>query len=181
MSVAMKALPAPAPKPAGRRRLHWLVGGAVVIGAILWFAAPEEPEVVEAVASDAAPVNATAAPAAAADSAAVAFARRAARKVGLDLFAQHSWYVPPPPPPPRVAGPPPKPVAPPLPYAFLGSYARTGDKPVYFLVRGDRVFDAHVGDVLEGTYRVEAVANGQLKLVYLPLQEEQALFVGGPQ
>ena len=180
MSAALKALPAPAPRPAASRRLQWLIGGAVVVGALLWFAAPEEPDVVEAVTASAAPAVAVTHPAAG-DGAAVAFAKRAARKVGLDLFAQHSWYVPPPPPPPRVAGPPPKPVAPPLPYAFLGSYARAGDKPVFFLVRGDRVFDAHVGDVLEGTYRVEAVANGQLKLVYLPLQQEQALFVGGPQ
>jgi hypothetical protein len=64
------------------------------------------------------------------------------------LFAAHTWYTPPPPPPP----PPPAPaltaaqeaalrapVAPPLPYAFMGSYVAAGGNPVFFLTHGDRV------------------------------------------
>ena len=97
------------------------------------------------------------------------------------LFASHSWYVPPPPPPPVVAGPPPPPSAPPFPYTFVGSYAPSGETPVYFLARGDRVVDAHVGDRLDGVYELRSGANGQLTFNYLPLNIEQALSIGASQ
>jgi hypothetical protein len=94
------------------------------------------------------------------------------------LFAQHSWVVlalaPALPPPP----PPPEPTAPPLPYAFLGSFAPDGAEPVYFLARGDRVIDAHVGDRLDGVYQLESAAGGQLVFVYLPLDVHQTLASG---
>ena len=98
------------------------------------------------------------------------------------LFAQHSWYVPPPPvppPPPPEAPPPPEPTAPPLPYAFLGTYAPAGDPPVFFIGRGDRVIDAHVGDQLDGVYRFESAGAGQLVFVYLPLNVRQTLAAPG--
>jgi len=98
------------------------------------------------------------------------------------LFAQHSWFVlkpaPPPapePPPP----PPPAPTAPPLPYAFLGSFTPDGAPPVYFLSRGDRVIDAHVGDKLDGLYQLETADAAQLVFVYLPLNVRQSLAAGG--
>ena len=94
------------------------------------------------------------------------------------LFAQHSWYVAPPPPPPAPALPPPEPTAPPLPYTFVGSYAPQGEAPVFFLSRGDRVIDAHVGDKLDGVYQFESAAGGQLVFVYLPLKVRQNLVAG---
>jgi Tfp pilus assembly protein PilO len=99
------------------------------------------------------------------------------------LFAQHSWTVLPPlrvvPPPPVVEPPPPPPpAAPPLPYTFVGSFAPVGDAPVYFLAHGDRMFDAHVGDRIEGVYQFESVAGGQLVFVYLPLNIRQNLAAG---
>jgi hypothetical protein len=91
------------------------------------------------------------------------------------LFAQHTWLVlapaPPPPPPP----PPPEPTAPPLPYTFLGSFNPEGERPVYFLARGDRMIDAHVGDRLDGVYQLESAAGGQLVFLYLPLNVRQRL------
>jgi hypothetical protein len=94
------------------------------------------------------------------------------------LFASHSWYVVPvvplPPPPP-----PPEPTAPPFPFTFLGSYAPTGEPPVFFLARGDRVIDAHVGDRIDGVYQFESAGNGQLVFVYLPLDIRQNLPAGG--
>lgn len=95
------------------------------------------------------------------------------------LFAQHSWFVLPPPPPPAPPPPPPQPTAPPFPYTFVGSYAPGGDPPVFFLSRGDRVVDAHVGDLLDGVYRFESAAGGQLVFVYLPLDTRQSLAAGG--
>jgi hypothetical protein len=101
------------------------------------------------------------------------------------LFATHSWYVPPPPPPPPPAvatepTEPPAPVAPPLPFTYMGSYAPVGAKPVFFLTQGDRVYDVHVGDTLEGgTYSVDAFTNGALIFTYKPLNQQQQLTTGG--
>jgi hypothetical protein len=95
------------------------------------------------------------------------------------LFAQHSWYVIPPAPAPLPPPPPAQATAPPFPFTFLGSYAPTGEPPVFFLARGDRVIDAHVGDRIDGVYQFESAGNGQLVFVYLPLDIRQNLPAGG--
>lgn len=95
-----------------------------------------------------------------------------------DLFAVHSWYTPPPPPPPAPPPPPPPaPTAPPLPYTYVGSFQQDGGT-VYFLSRGDRAYDVKIGDVLDGTYSVDGVSNGELMLTYLPLKTPQNLPLG---
>jgi hypothetical protein len=101
------------------------------------------------------------------------------------LFAAHSWYSPPPPPPPvpsmsaaQVAALQ-VPTAPPLPFAFMGSYTPDGSTPVFFLTQGDRVYDVRIGDTLDATYSVDSFANGQLVLTYKPLKIQQQLSVGG--
>ena len=94
------------------------------------------------------------------------------------LFAQHSWYVLPPAPPPAPPPPAPEPTAPPFPDTFVGSFTPEGQPPVFFLSRGDRVIDAHVGDVLDGVYRFESAAGGQLVFVYLPLNTHQNIAAG---
>jgi hypothetical protein len=104
------------------------------------------------------------------------------------LFAAHSWYIPPPPPPP----PPPAltaaqeaalraRVAPPLPFAYMGSYTPDGSDPVFFLTQGDRVYNVKVGDTLNDTYSVDSVTNGQLVMTYKPLNMQQQLTVGSAQ
>ena len=75
--------------------------------------------------------------------------------------------------------PPPKPVAPPLPFTYMGSYAPNGAKPVFFLTQGDRVYDVHIGDTLDGTYSVDAFNNGALVFTYKPLNQQQQLTTGG--
>jgi hypothetical protein len=98
------------------------------------------------------------------------------------LFAAHSWYVPPPPPPPApvaAPAPPPKPEAPPLPYKLIGSYTPDGEKTVFFLSAGDKVFDVHVGETLDNTYSIDSYSNGQLVLTYKPLNEKQQLQLTG--
>jgi hypothetical protein len=112
------------------------------------------------------------------DGGSLGFARRIVAEVSTNLFASHSWYVAPPAPPPREAAPV-VPTAPPLPYTYLGSYARTGEKPVFFLVSNDRVYNVHVGDVLEKVYSIDTAENGQLQMTYLPLGIKQSLQVGG--
>jgi hypothetical protein len=99
------------------------------------------------------------------------------------LFASHSWYVPPPPPPPAPVSTAPEapaaPVAPPLPFTYMGSYTPNGAKPVFFLTRGDRVYDVHIGDTLEDTYSVDSFTNGVLTFTYKPLNQQQQLTTGG--
>jgi hypothetical protein len=105
------------------------------------------------------------------------------------LFAAHSWYTPPPPPP---LPPAPTltaaqeaalraPVAPPLPFAYMGSYAPDGSQPVFFLTQADRVYSVRVGDTLNDTYSIDSLTNGQLVMTYKPLKIQQQLTVGSAQ
>jgi hypothetical protein len=107
--------------------------------------------------------------------------RIAADTEAASLFSPHSWFVAPPspPPPPAVAyQPPPPPTAPPLPFAFMGSYKAEDGASIYFLTAGDRVFDVRIGDTLDRTYSVDAVQSGQMMLTYMPLKIQQSLAVG---
>lgn len=178
----MSALPLELSPSSGNRRLSLLVaGGALLLGA-LWYFAPEPPVVVEPVAPTIPRSSRDAAAGMTGDgNTGPGFAARSNRQRSPDLFASHSWYVPPPPPPPPQQARPTAPTAPPLPYTFLGSYEKSGDKPVYFLVRGDRVHDVRPGDILENTYAVGNASRGQLQLTYLPLKQDQWLSVGSPQ
>lgn len=100
--------------------------------------------------------------------------RASAQRQANNLFAARSWYTAPPPPPPQPEAPPPAPTAPPLPYTLVGSFEQ-GGTTVYFLVNGDRSYDVKVGDVVENTYSVDGVRDGQLMLTYLPLKTSQSL------
>ncbi len=95
-----------------------------------------------------------------------------------DIFASKSWYVPPPPPPPPKPVPPPPPTAPPLPFAFMGSYQEPDGRLILFLTKGDRLYTVSPGDVIDGMYRVEEVVAGQLGLTYLPLNIKQSMTIG---
>ena len=104
------------------------------------------------------------------------------------LFATHSWYVPPPPPPPPPPSSataeslaPPIPTAPPLPFAYMGTYKPDGAPAVFFLTRGDRVYDVHVGDTLDNIYSIDGFNGSQLLLTYKPLNIQQQLAAGGTQ
>jgi hypothetical protein len=96
------------------------------------------------------------------------------------LFTVQSWYIAPPAPPPArvVVQAPPPPSAPPLPFAFMGSYKSQDGNPTFFLTAGDRVYDVKVGDTLDNTYSVDGVKSGQLLLTYMPLKIQQSLAVG---
>lgn len=96
-----------------------------------------------------------------------------------DVFASKSWNEAPQAPvavaaaaPP--AAPPAPPSAPSLPFTYLGRYVGAG-RPVFFLVRGDRILTVHQGDVIDGTYRVEGIVGSLLGLTYLPLNIRQNL------
>lgn len=89
----------------------------------------------------------------------------------IDPFRNKTWYVAPPPPPP------PKPVAPPLPFQYLGKLNEDGETRVFLSHQGRHII-AKLGDVINGTYSIDEIAGGQMTLLYLPLKEKQVLGIG---
>jgi hypothetical protein len=92
-----------------------------------------------------------------------------------DVFGAKSWYVPPPPP---KALPPPPPAPPPMPFTYMGRMVE-GSTTTVFLTRQDRSYVIKVGDVVDGTYRVDAIDMGGVTFTYLPLNMQQTLAMGG--
>lgn len=168
-------------------RGKWLTGIAALVAGYVVFG-PKDSDSVE-------PSRAAASPAAHAQHVATVASPPVARSLlalahrvveqsaSGSLFAAHSWYVAPPPPATVAASTAPaapaKPVAPPLPFTYMGSYAPDGAPPVFFLTQGDRVYDVHIGDTLDGTYTVDSFNNGQLVFTYKPLNTQQQLMTGG--
>lgn len=102
-----------------------------------------------------------------------------AQSAATNLFAAKTWVVPPPPPPPAPPpGPPPPPTAPPLPFRLLGKLDDATTVKA-FLQKGEQVYTVGVGDVIDGTYRVDSIKTGQMTLIYLPLSTSQTLTGGG--
>jgi hypothetical protein len=172
--------------------LHLLLGAALAVAAALAIFGDKTPqaEVAEAVERPARPV---AAPASArvekvaepgADLAILRLQPRealigdGADRFGTsdnDVFARQDWT--PPPPPPAPAPPPPPPSAPPLPFTYLGKSVGDGKWEVY-LARGDRTYIVREKEVVDGMYRVDAIAPPILTLTYLPLNQLQQLNIG---
>ena len=93
-------------------------------------------------------------------------------------FAVQSW-TPPPPPPPKPL-PPPPPVAPPLPFVYLGKALENGAWDV-FLARGNETLIVRKQMVIDGVYRVDAIAPPSMTLTYLPLKQVQQINIGVPE
>ena len=97
---------------------------------------------------------------------------------GADVFGSRDWTPPPPPPPAPVAPPPPPPPsAPPLPFTLLGKALENGAWEVY-LARAGKTYIVKPKTVIDGTYRVDAIAPPLLTLTYLPLNQVQQLNIG---
>lgn len=86
---------------------------------------------------------------------------------------------PPPPPPPAPPPPPPAPVAPALPFTFMGRMVEN-DRTTLFLTRQNQSYSVKVNDVLEREYRVDKIDNDQVIFTYLPLNIQQTLYIGRP-
>jgi hypothetical protein len=94
-----------------------------------------------------------------------AFAARAPAVFGL----------PPAPPAPVVRRAPSAAVAPALPYTYIGSIQEGGGERLLFLLDGERLVTARVGEVLDARYRINAADESAITLTYLPLQQEQRI------
>jgi hypothetical protein len=66
-----------------------------------------------------------------------------------------------------------------VPYVVLGKKREGGTWEVY-LARGQTIFVAAAGTVLEGSYRVDRIEPPTLSLTYLPLGHRQVLPIGAP-
>lgn len=98
---------------------------------------------------------------------------RAARR---DLFSSSSWA----PPPARSSSAAVIPVAPPLPFTYLGKKEEAGVWEVY-LSQGERTFVVKTGQNLDVQYRVDKIDPPHMQLTYLPLGQAQSLVIGEPR
>ncbi|TLD46840.1 MAG: hypothetical protein FAZ92_00883 [Accumulibacter sp.] len=98
-------------------------------------------------------------------------------KATRDLFPSLSWT---PPPPKEVPLRKAKPVAPPIPFAYLGKKLE-GEQWEVYLGRGDEVLIVREGMDFAGTYRVKSIKPPTLTLLYLPLKQLQTIPIGGSQ
>jgi hypothetical protein len=90
------------------------------------------------------------------------------------LFDSKSWYTLPPAPPVPAYVPPPQPVAPSIPFSFIGRMLDVGEVTL-FLSRNDRQYTVKVKDVLDDTYRIDRIGERDAVLTYLPTNTQQTL------
>lgn len=157
---------------------QWLLGGALLltVAAVLYVRGNDDDEKVMPVVKDQAltrhkPVVKVKSPVIEVEK----LKRRVMPEDVKDMFAAKSWYVPPPPPPP---GPAARPVAPPLPFVYVGKMIESDGKAHVFLSRQDRIYSVSEGGILDGNYSVDAVKGSLMTLTYLPLHEQQTLKIG---
>jgi hypothetical protein len=98
-------------------------------------------------------------------------------------FVSTSW-LPPPPPPPKpvvaIAAPPAAPVAPPLPFTFVGLVEKGTPRPQAFLARGEELLVVSQGDVLDnGAYRVDTLTPSQIVFIHVPTNTKQTISLSG--
>lgn len=113
--------------------------------------------------------------------------RTSLKKVGKNLFVAQSWGVAMRRPPqsrgaavaaPQIAEPV-APVAPPMPFSYMGKmFDGESGKLVLYLSKGDVPYSVSVGDLIDGTYRVEAVSEVEVTFIFLPLNIKQTLIIG---
>jgi hypothetical protein len=95
-----------------------------------------------------------------------------------DLFGPKSWNPPPAPVANRKPPPPPPPSAPPFPYLVTGAVADADGVMVVF-TNQQQSFVVRVGEVIERTYRVDAIDAQAVTLTYMPLGLTQRVPMGG--
>jgi cohesin domain-containing protein len=94
--------------------------------------------------------------------------------VGKDPFSSQSWTPAATPRARLTATPAAAPVAPPLPYRYVGELVLPSGTQV-FLARGDDTFRVSEGDTLDGEYRVQSVKPGEMVFVHLATGQQQTM------
>ena len=70
--------------------------------------------------------------------------------------------------------PPPAPVAPALPFIFIGRMI-DGNDVVLYLLKNGRQYSAKVNDTLDDSYRVDKIIDKLAVLTYLPMNVQQTM------
>jgi len=102
----------------------------------------------------------------------------------VDLFYIKPKVIPAPPPPSRVTPAPvadltpPPPVAPPLPFTYVGKMVEENKLTIYASKAG-RNYILKEADMIEGMYSVKSIDSEKVIFEYLPLQFEQILVIRG--
>jgi hypothetical protein len=68
------------------------------------------------------------------------------------------------------------PVAPPLPFAYLGKVV-DGGRTTVFVARGEENHALETGQTVAGTWRVERITDQAVTFTYLPLRQKQTLAI----
>lgn len=167
-------------------RHYLLLAGVLGAGALLLFGERQPvSEVAEAVERAVAPARQRAARPAVAQPAILALLPRS-EVAGEDgdtfggadgVFQSQNWTPPPPKTVVAAAPPPPAPMAPPLPFVYLGKVAADGAWEV-FLSRADKTYIVRANTVIDGAYKVVTIAPPVMTLTYLPLNQVQQLNIG---
>jgi hypothetical protein len=163
-----------------------LLAGVLGAGALLLFGERQPvAEVAEAVERAVAPAHPRAARPAVAQPAILALLPRS-EVAGEDgdtfggadgVFQSQNWTPPPPKMAVTAALPPAPPMAPPLPFVYLGKVAADGAWEV-FLSRADKTYIVRAHTVIDGAYKVVTIAPPVMTLTYLPLNQVQQLNIG---
>ncbi|OGA78197.1 MAG: hypothetical protein A3G81_31250 [Betaproteobacteria bacterium RIFCSPLOWO2_12_FULL_65_14] len=98
--------------------------------------------------------------------------RSAAQAPRIDPFARASFARP----APQVlaSAEPPQPVAPPLPFRYMGRLTENGKTEV-FVLRGEDIVSIAPGQKIDADYRVERITETAISMTYLPLKTRQSL------
>jgi hypothetical protein len=100
--------------------------------------------------------------------------RIASASRSFSLFGSTTWVAPP---KPAAASAAPAPQAPPLPFTYVGKRF-DGVHWEVFVNRGTDTLILRENEVVDGTYRIESVKPPQISVLYLPMNEHQALAIG---
>lgn len=91
-----------------------------------------------------------------------------------DLFPSQTWAPAPPPVRAYKPPPPPPPKPPPLPFAYLGRWM-DGEVDTVFVRLGEQPLPLKVGQVLNGSWRVDEISRSAVVFTYLPLNMQSTL------
>lgn len=94
------------------------------------------------------------------------------------LFKPHSWYVPPPK-SKEPAAPPPKPVAPLVPFAYVGRMEGAPQGTVLMLTANNKLYTVAAGEPVDKVWRLDGEDANSIRFTYLPLGLPQTLSKAG--
>jgi hypothetical protein len=104
-----------------------------------------------------------------------------------DPFASHGWTEPTPVGPPAATAqpatagasqePPAAPVAPPLPFRYIGKFSDDAGQGVIYLARGERTLIVRPGDTVDGSYRILGADAEHIEFEHLETQTRQTLSI----